>query len=300
MTTRTTPQRARRSVLSVPGTEWHKLEKAAASEADEIMIDLEDAVAPSRKAEARATCTKATAAIDFGQKRISCRVNPVGSAGQFREVADLVASAPRLDALVVPKVTHASQVVFMDTLLRQVEAELDRSSVALDLLVETAAGVRNITALSEASDRIESYLFGAVDYAVTLGTWPLLAEGRNRAAGWEHARAVVATEAAAWDRAAIDGAEVELGSPQMVADAARQARSLGFDGKLCIHPEQVGVVNAVFTPSEEELAAARDVLAAQPGAEGAVAHGGIMIDEAVVELARRVVSRWEAAQGGGG
>lgn len=291
-------RRARRSVLSVPGTEWRKLEKAAASDADEVMIDLEDAVAPSRRAEARATCIRAMSEIDFGPKRVSCRVNPVESAGQFREVAEVVAGASRLDALVIPKVARPSQVAFMDTLLAQVEADLDRPAVALDLLVETARGVRDLAGLSQASDRIETYMFGAVDYAVTLGTWPLIDDGRAEAPAWEYARTVVATEAAARGRTAIDGAEVELGNLQAVKEAARRARTLGFDGKLCIHPEQVGVVNAVFTPTEEELTAARGVLAAKPGADGAVAYEGMMIDQAVVELARLVVDRWETAQGG--
>lgn len=282
--------RVRRSVLFMPGDSLRKIEKAATLPADSVIMDLEDGVAFNRKTEARATIVEALRTLDFGGRERLVRINPVGSG---LEMADLdAAAAGRPDGLVLPKVESAAQVQRISQALASAEDAQGwpRGAVRLLVIVETALGVMNVREIAAADDRVDALMFGAEDLAGDIGA-------TRTAEGWEvfYARSAVVTAAAAYRRQAIDTVFVDLNDEDGLRRECQRAMQMGYSGKMAIHPRQVEIINAAFTPSAEAVAQARRLIAAyaehQAAGTGAFAYEGKMVDMPMIRAAEQVLAR---------
>ena len=279
---------ARRSLLFSPGDRPEMLRKAPRAGADALIFDLEDAVAPARKAEARAAVREVLAdpAFDPGAE-VCVRVNPVGVAADD-DLAGVLGPDVRLDAVVLPKVEGPRDVETLAALLA--ERGRDLPVVAL---VETAAGVLHAEAIA-AADPTDALFFGAEDLSADIGA-------TRTSSGEEvsHARQHVVLAAAAAGVDAIDTVFVDIEDEAGLRADARAAVGLGYDGKPAIHPAQVGPINEAFTPEPDELDWARRVLEAREAADaddrGVFTVDGEMIDPPLVRRAERLVDRAEAA-----
>jgi citrate lyase beta subunit len=262
------------------------LEKAAASAADEVVLDLEDAVAPAEKEAARATVAAALRSLDFGDKLVAVRVNAVST--PFAR--DDLEAASGAEAIVVPKVDTDADVA-------AAAAALDAagSAAGLELLVESARGATHLAAIASASPRAQALIFGPGDYAASLGVVHLrIGDAAGRAtSAW--AMGAIAAHAHAAGLAPIDGPYADIRDREGFAESARHAAALGFVGKWCIHPDQVARANEIFAPTDEQVAEAEAILAAWDAAvrdgKGAVAFDGRMIDEASRRMAESVLAR---------
>jgi citrate lyase subunit beta / citryl-CoA lyase len=265
-----------RSFLFVPGSDAHKVERALAVGADAVVIDLEDAVLPSHKDRARAQLIGALTSANTASLRL-VRVNAVGTPWFDADLTVLASDVDAIDAVVLPKASCAAV---------ERAAELGAPVVAL---VETAEGLRTVHAVASAAG-VSALVLGAVDLRLELGLDP-------RADGLEilFARfSLVVASALAGTRAPIDQVWVDTRDLAGLRSECSLARSLGFRGKICIHPDQVAVVNEAFTPSPEEIAWAERVVSAHQHAAdeglGAFALDGRMVDLPVLERARRLLS----------
>jgi citrate lyase subunit beta/citryl-CoA lyase len=297
-------ERVRRSCLAVPASSARMIKKAAASTADEVFVDLEDACALSEKVPSRRLVVEALNSLDFGDKLRVVRINGVATRFCYGDVIELVSGAgANLDNLLVPKIDDASHVHFIDHLLSGLEADLglDRR-IGLELLIETAAGATNMKEIAAACPtRTEALHFGPGDYAVDLGV-PRFELGMidpdYPGHQWHWVMSAVAAHARAAGLQAVDGPYVDFRDPDGYRESARRAKLLGFDGKWCIHPDQIEWANAEFTPSQDLFDDAQRLLAAYAEAvaegRGAAVHDGKMIDEATRKLAERLVARGRA------
>jgi len=279
------------------------LSKARGLAADEVVIDLEDSVAPAVKVQARAAVTAAVAQGGWGRRAVAVRINGPATSWCHRDVIDVVAGTGEgLASLVVPKVESPAELEFVDRLVGMVEQEVGRAApVGLQALIETAAGLRHIHAIAHASPRLETLIVGYADLSASLGLPP---EGDQSGDRWHHVLATVLIAARDAGLQAIDGPYLAIKDLDGFRAAAQRAHALGYDGKWALHPTQIDVLNDLFAPSAEELEHARGVLEALEAAErgedgrGAVMHEGAMIDEASRKLAEQVVARGAAAQQG--
>ncbi len=287
---------ARRSPLSVPGSSEKMLAKAAGLEADELVVDLEDAVAPEAKAQARDLVGDLLAGDTPFATATAVRVNSLAGPWGEWDVTELVERAgPRIDSLVIPKVESADDVLAVDRLLDGLGEP--GAGIRLQALVETAAGLLRAGEIAASSERLDALILGYADLGASLGRAPGAPPEL-----WLYAQETVLVAARAAGAQAIDGPYLEIRDDDGLRHRAEHVRALGFDGKWAVHPGQLAIVNATFTPLPEELARAEAVLAALAEAEGrgAVELDGEMIDEASRKLAQQVVARGRAAgvQGG--
>ena len=275
---------ARRSVLFAPGDSPEIMRKAAASSADVVVFDLEDAVAPGDKAEARRAVADVLADLGDGSDIEHCvRVNPVGS-GAARDVAAAFAHAAP-DSVMLPKAEGSDDVLRLRELLRGVDAA--RPVLAL---VESAAGVLNADEIAAAA-ATDALLFGAEDLTADIGA-------TRTDAGTEvlyaRQRAVTAASAAGVD--AIDTVYTDFGDTEGLRAATETAAQFGYDGKMAIHPDQVAVINEAFTPDESDIEWAERVVAADKETDAGVFEvDGEMIDAPLVTRAERILQRAEEA-----
>lgn len=278
----------------MPASSERKLEKAPGLGADEVVVDLEDAVAPAAKDEARAAAVDALRHAAWGATTVSVRINAPRSAWCHLDIAAL-AGVEQLAAIVVPKVESAADLAFVDRLLDGVEAAAGRERpLRVQALVETAAGLANVVEIAAGSARLDALILGYADLAASLGR--VAAELDS----WRSAQDAVLVAARAHGLQAIDGPYLGVAVDDAFTASATRARDLGFDGKWAIHPAQVAALNEIFTPSREEVERARAVVTALARAEedsgqGAVALDGEMLDEAVRVAALRVLARAGAA-----
>jgi citrate lyase subunit beta/citryl-CoA lyase len=295
----------RRSCLAVPASSPSMIAKAAASAADEVFIDLEDACAPSEKVPSRKLVVEALNSLDFDGKVRVVRINDVTTRFCYGDVIELVSGAgANLDSLLVPKIEDASHVHFVDHLLTGLEGDLGlERRIGLELLIETAAGAVHLKEIAEACPaRAKALHFGPGDYAVDLGI-PRFELGMidpdYPGHQWHWVMSALAVQARASGVQAIDGPYVDFHDRDGYLESARRAKLLGFEGKWCIHPNQIEWANAEFTPSRELYDEAERVLAAYAEAtaagRGAALHEGKMIDEATRKLAERLVAAGRAA-----
>ncbi len=301
------PLRLERSVLIAPASNPAMLAKAAAARADAVCIDCEDAVAPERKAEARAHAVQALTTLDFGAKLKAVRINGLDTPFAYRDLVEIVEGAgAQLDLIVVPKVGARDDVRFVATMLSQIEAAvgIDRP-IGIEALIETAAGVLNIGEIAGASPRLEALIFGSGDFAASM-QMPLDSIGGMDAHDaaypghrWHHAMHGIVTAARAHGLRAIDGPFADFKDADGLKRAAQIARVLGFDGKWCIHPSQPAAVDEAFAPSVQEIAHAQQVLAAYEQAKaegrGAVAVDGKMVDAANLRMCQHILARAKRA-----
>jgi malyl-CoA/(S)-citramalyl-CoA lyase len=311
------PARLNRSELAVPGSQAKLFEKAAKSDADVIFLDLEDAVAPDDKAQARKNIIQALGDIDWGNKTMSVRINGLDTHYMYRDVIDVLEQAPdRLDLIMIPKVGTAADVYAVDMLCTQVEAARGRKKkVGFELIIETALGMQNIHEIAAASPRNESLHFGVADYAASTrarttsigGANPSYAiltdqlEDGSRATHWgdmwHYAISRMVVAARANGLRPIDGPFGNFSDGDAYRAAGHRAAVLGCEGKWAIHPSQITLGNQVFSPSEKDVDQARRIIAAMKVAEsegkGAVSLDGRLIDYASIRQAEVLVKKAE-------
>lgn len=303
------PSRIQRSELAVPATSQQFFEKAAKGPADSIFLDLEDAVAPSRREEGRANAVEALNSVDWGNKTMSVRVNDLTTPWAISDIIS-VARCPRIDMILLPKVKTAGDVIFLDRLLTGLELEQPRARpLGIEILIETAEGLANVEAIAASSPRLEGIIFGVGDYSIELENFDTVFGAPNpeyRVAGaqgdkWHFALARIANACRAYGLRPIDGPFTNYGDPEAYRDSAMRARALGFEGKWAIHPSQVTIANEIFSPTVAQIAWACNIAklmkAEAAAGSGAIGLDGVLIDRAHVKLADKIVAR--AALAGG-
>jgi citrate lyase subunit beta/citryl-CoA lyase len=271
----------RRACLVVPAAPASKLEKGRTLEADEVVVDLEDAVVPAEKDGAREAVVAALA-LDWAAESVAVRVNAIGTPWCHLDIAALAGVAR---TIVLPKVENAGDLAFADRLLDGAGGEGTR----ILALIENAAGLQAAGEIARASGRLDGLILGYADLAASLG------RGQGEPGDWRFAQDAVLVAARAAGIAAIDGPYLGIRDDDGFRAQVAHARALGFDGKWAIHPAQLGALRDAFTPTDEEVEDARETLAALERAAadgaGAVAAGDRMLDEALAVSARRILAR---------
>jgi malyl-CoA/(S)-citramalyl-CoA lyase len=309
------PARLNRSELAVPGSQPQMFEKAAKSAADVIFLDLEDAVAPDEKTQARKNIIKALNEMDWGKKVMSVRINGLDTHYMYRDVVDVVEQAgERLDLIMVPKVGTAADVYAVDMMVTQIEAAKGyKKRIGFEHIIETALGMQNVTAIAGASKRNESLHFGVADYAASTRARTTIIGGVNPDYAvltdkledggrevhwgdmWHYALARMVVAARANGLRPIDGPFGDFSDPDGYRAAAKRAAVLGCEGKWAIHPSQLALANEVMSPSEAEVTRANRILDAMAQAEakglGAVSLDGRLIDYASIRQAEVLVAK---------
>ncbi len=309
------PFRLNRSELAVPAVQERMIAKAAQSSADIIFLDLEDAVAPNDKADARRNVIDAVNSIDWGSKSVSFRINGLDTHYMYRDLVDVVeACGDKLDLVMVPKVGKASDLYAVDMLLTQIETAMGfKNKIGIEALIETALGMQNIDEIAKASPRLESLHFGAGDYAASIhartthigGTNPDYviigdADAENNRATFlgdhmHHPLASLVVAARANGLRPVDSAFGNFKDPEGYQASARRAAALGCEGKWAIHPSQIELANTIMGPDAQEVDRARRILVALDEAakegKGAVTFEGRMIDAANIRQAQMLVNK---------
>ena len=287
--------RPRRSCLSVPGSSERMLAKARTLPADEVVIDLEDAVVPAQKDEAREATVVALAADGWQARSIAVRVNGTGTPWFERDVRELAERAGEaLGTIIVPKAESAGGLEQVELLLETTEAGRRRSRpLGLQALIETARGLVRVNEIAASSSRLEALIIGYADLAVSLGRPPGARHDPDR---WSWALDAVVIAARAAGIQAIDGPHLQIADLDGLRAAAARARELGYDGKWALHPSQVEPLIEIFSPTPDEIDAAMAILSALEQAEGQGSAGaamldGEMVDEASRKLALQVLAR---------
>jgi citrate lyase subunit beta/citryl-CoA lyase len=296
----------RRSCHAVPGSNEKFLAKAPSLPADMFFLDLEDAVAPLAKEAARAKVVAAIRAQDWGDAVLCVRVNAWDTKWTYGDVIDVVGEAgPRLDEIMLPKVQTAAHVVAMDLLLTQVEVNsgLPAGHIGIEAQIETARGLINVEEICAASPRVETVILGPVDFSASMGM-PSLSGGllipEYPGDYFHYAFMKILMAGRANGLQVIDGPYVKVRDPDGFREYAQRTQILGFDGKWSLHPDQVGILNEVFSPTQAQFDRAWELLDAYQQAtegdrKGAVMLGDEMIDEASRKVAVTLVARGERA-----
>lgn len=288
-------EKLRRSMLFLPGSSQKMIEKAAKSDADSIIIDLEDGVAPSQKINARQQATAALRTLDFGDKERTIRINPLDTAFGWDDLFTVVKGAP--DALVIPKVNGPEDVLEVDRLLTQAEerAQLPSQGIKLILLMETPRAIVRANDIAGCCPRTRALIFGAADY--TRETRGKITQERLELL-YPLNQLLLAARMAGVD--AIDSPHFAIDDIDGLIQQAQRAAAMGYDGKGVIHPKQIEPVNRVFTPSPEEISNAKKIIEAFEKAEqervGVIALEGQMIENVHVAIAQRTL--WIAQKAG--
>ncbi len=304
--TRFEPARARlqRSELAVPGSQPAMFPKALESEADYVFLDLEDAVAPGDKEQARRNVIAGLLEHDWrGRGKTICvRINGIDTHYMYRDVVDVVEQAGhRLDTVLVPKVGVGSDIYLVDALLTQIEeARGIPHRIGIDVLIETALGMANVESIAQSSPRLEAMHFGVADYAASCRARTVNIGGLNPdypGDQWHAALSRMIVACRAYGLRPIDGPFGDFKDPDGYNAAARRGAALGVEGKWAIHPSQIALANDVFTPPPKEVERARRILdaldqAAREG-RGAAQLDGRMIDAASARMAQNVVETAE-------
>lgn len=313
-------RRAQRSELAVPATSGRFFAKARASAADVVFLDLEDAVADRRKEEARTLAIEALRHGDWGDKTMAVRVNGLDTPWALRDIVDVVTHCPRLDMVLLPKAGTAFDVRFVAQLLTAIEREQQRDKrVGIEVLIESALGMAHVEEIAASSERLEAMIFGVGDYTVDMRTGdkvfgapsarysvltaPDAAGERQRHWNdqWHQAMARMANACRAFGLRAIDGPFTDFGDAAGFTAAAERASALGYEGKWAIHPSQIDLANAVFSPSQAQKVWADRVLAlleqAAADGNGAIADGGMLVDLAHAKQARQLLAHAALVEG---
>jgi citrate lyase subunit beta / citryl-CoA lyase len=297
--------RARRSCLAVPGSSPKMLSKAPTLPADEVFLDLEDSVAPTAKAAARAAVADALNEHDWSGKTVAVRINAIDTKWAADDIKAVVEKAGAdVDCVMIPKVQHAHEVLFVDHLLRMTEVNrgLD-GRIGIEAQIETALGLQNITEIAHSSDRLETLIFGPADMSASLGV-PAVTVGTPTpdypGDAWHWVLETILVAARAAGLQAIDGPYLLIKDLDGLRASATRAQALGYDGKWALHPTQVEVLNEVFTPPQEIYDKAEAILEAyristEKDEIGAVMFSNEMIDEASRKMALRLAERGRAA-----
>ncbi len=314
--------RIHRSELAVPGSNPAMFEKAANSAADVVFLDVEDAVAPDDKAQARKNIIQGLNDIDWGRKSMMVRINGLDTHYMYRDVVDIVEACPRLDMILIPKVGTAADVYAIDMMVTQIETAMGRTKrIGFEVLIETALGMANVEAIAQSSKRLEAMSFGVADYAASTRARTTVIGGVNKDSGvltdrdadgkreyfwtdpWHAAQTRMMVACRAYGLRPIDGPFGDFSDPDGYVAAANRAAVLGYEGKWAIHPSQIALANQVYTPSEAEVTRARRIMQAMDEAakagKGAVSLDGRMIDIASIRMAEALLVKAEQIGGQG-
>ena len=296
--------KAARSLLAVPATRRKMAEKALASAADAVFLDLEDAVAPDSKAEARKDIVCALKELEWRGRPTVFRANALDTPYFYRDLMEVVEGAgDSLDAVMVPKVNRPEDLCAVSILLSQLELamDLEKGRIEIEAQIESAEGLANVDSIARATGRLTALHFGPGDFAASV-SMPQTSIGVMDE--WDEAypghrfhyamqRIVVAARAAGLR--VLDGPVADYGDEEGLRRSCLIARSLGFDGKWCIHPAQIAVVNDTFSPTDKEVDWARKVVVAYDEANaegsGSVSVEGQMVDAASIKLARNTLGK---------
>lgn len=290
MTTR--PKRLRRSQLAVPGSSEKMLTKAAGSAADEVFLDLEDAVAPNQKRAARSKIIDALNELDWGKKTRCVRINDLGTEYAYEDIIDVVEKAGRnLDTIMMTKVRTASDILFADTLLSQIEKKLGLTKrIGLEALIEEVEGLQNIEDIARSCTRLEALIFGMGDFSASMGVHigPDGKVGPYPGDIWHFARFRLVTACRAAGIDPVDGPFADFRNEAEYKEECRRGMWLGCVGKWAIHPAQIEWAHEIFTPDAAEVARLRKLAAAYEEAAaqglGAIQVDGTMVDAASIRM----------------
>jgi citrate lyase subunit beta/citryl-CoA lyase len=297
----------RRSCLSVPGSSEKMLGKGPGLGADMVFIDLEDSVSPLEKEAARSKAVNAIRDQDWGETVLCVRVNAWDTPWTTYDVLEVVGNAgERLEEVMLPKVQSAAEVVALDLLLTQVEQEagLPAGHIGIEAQIETARGLINVNDICAASPRLETIILGPVDMSASM-EMPGLRGGLEipeyPGDYFHYVFVKILMAGRANGLQVIDGPYVKVRDSDSFREFATRAQILGYDGKWALHPDQVQILNELFSPTQEQFDKAWDILDTYEKAttegdrKGAVMFGDEMIDEASRKVAVKLVSRGERA-----
>ncbi len=297
----------RRSCLSVPGSSERFLQKGPSIPADMTFLDLEDSVAPLEKVEARGKVVDAIKNLDWGDRVLCVRVNAWDTKWTYGDVIEVVGNAgERLDEVMLPKVQSASEVVALDLLLTQIEANagLPIGHIGIEAQIETTRGLINVEEICAASPRLETIIFGPADFAASM-EMPVLTGGvqipEYPGDHFHYVFSKILMAGRANGLQVIDGPFLKVREPDSFRDYCRRTQVLGYDGKWALHPDQVDILNELFSPTQEQFNRAHAILDAYKEAteegerKGAVMFGDEMIDEASRKMALKFIARGERA-----
>ncbi|WP_170462098.1 L-malyl-CoA/beta-methylmalyl-CoA lyase [Ruegeria arenilitoris] len=305
------PARPNRCQLFGPGSNTKLFPKMAASAADVINLDLEDSVAPSDKDTARANVIEALNTVDWGNKYMSVRINGLDTPYWYRDVVDLLEQAgDRLDQIMIPKVGCAEDVYAVDALVTAIERAKGRTKpISFEVIIESAAGIAHVEEIAAASPRLQAMSLGAADFAASMGmqttgiggtqeNYYMLREGQKYWSDpWHWAQAAIVAACRTHGVLPVDGPFGDFSDDEGYIAQARRSATLGMVGKWAIHPRQIALANQVFTPSDEAVAEAREILAAMEQAkangEGATVYKGRLVDIASIKQAEVIVAQAE-------
>lgn len=292
-----------RTMLFVPGSNPRMIQKSAESQADVVCLDLEDAVATEQKVEARSNVVKALQQLDFGLRPRIVRINALDTPYAYRDVIEVVEACwQTIDLIMLPKTNSAQDVLFIDMLLNQIEANIHSTrSIGIEAQIETAAGFMNLCEIAQSSPRLEALIFGPGDYAASMrmplsnigvaDEFDALYPGHR----WHAVMHSIVAAARANGLRCMDGPFADYQDSAGLERASNVARALGFDGKQCIHPSQLAPVNRIFSPPPTEVEWAREVVTAYQqstaAGRGAFSLKGKMIDAANIRIAETVLQR---------
>lgn len=312
---RAAPSRLNRSQLFVPCSSPHFFAKAAQGPADVISLDLEDAVAPDDKVDARAKAVKALNEEDFGDKTLSLRINGLDTHYCYRDVVDIMEQGgERLDLIMIPKVGTAADIYAIDMLVTQIETATGRKKkLGLEVIIESAMGLANVNEIAAASPRLEALHFGAADFAASMGMRTTNIGGPNPDYGilldpdenghrdfhwqdlWHTPMVQMIAAARANGLRPVDGPFGDYSDPDGYRAQARRSAILGCEGKWAIHPSQVALGNELYTPPADDVKMAKRILkemkASQKAGAGAVSLDGKLIDAASIKQANVIVDK---------
>ncbi|NBZ88645.1 HpcH/HpaI aldolase/citrate lyase family protein [Stagnihabitans tardus] len=301
-------QRLQRSELAVPASNPTMIDKAAEGAADYVFLDLEDAVAPPEKEQARKNAIQALNDIDWAGKgkTVSVRINGLDTHYMYRDVVDVMEQAgDRVHTLLVPKVGETGDLYMVEAMVNQIEmAKGFKTRVGLEALIETALGMANVEDIARFGGRLEAMHFGVADFAASMRARTVNIGGLNPVYPgdqWHAAIARMVTACRAFGLRAIDGPFGDFSDPEGYKAGARRAAALGCEGKWAIHPSQVALANEVFSPTEAEVTKARRIIeelrAAEAKGKGAASLDGKMIDAASERMAANVLVVADAIAG---
>ncbi|MGI3211001.1 L-malyl-CoA/beta-methylmalyl-CoA lyase [Roseovarius tibetensis] len=305
------PARPNRCQLFGPGSNAALFEKMASSAADVINIDLEDSVSPGDKDKARANTIQAINDIDWGKKTLSVRINGLDSPFWYRDVIDLLEQGgDRLDQIMIPKAGCASDIYAVDALVTAIEAAKGRKKrIGFEVIIESAAGLCHVEEIAASSPRMQAMSLGAADYAASMGmsttgiggtqeNYYMLHEGAKYWADpWHWVQSAIVAACRTHGLLPVDGPFGDFSDDDGFRAQARRSATLGIVGKWAIHPKQVALANEIFTPSDEAVQEAREILKAMDEAkargEGATTYKGRLVDIASIKQAEGIVKQSE-------
>ena len=305
------PARLNRCQLFGPGSRESLFEKMAKSDADVINIDLEDSVAPDDKEQARKNTIQAIGDVDWGNKTLSVRINGLDTPFWYRDVVDLLEQAgERLDQIMIPKAGNAGDIYAVDALATAVERAKGRTKkIGFEVIIESAAGICHVEEIAAASPRMQAISLGAADFAASMGmattgiggtqeNYYMIREGQKYWPDpWHWAQTAIVAACRTHGLLPVDGPFGDFSDKDGFVAQAKRSATLGMVGKWAIHPSQIALANEVFSPSEEAVTEAREILAAMEKAKsegaGATVYKGRLVDIASIKQAEVIVRQSE-------